>query len=180
MNVQENSQTYTVIICDGMSNAQINPAARFVNAKESIGRREIERLMGIGRHYGDGPLPIFLHAATEARSNGVPIGIVMLQTTLPAEAPIEKLNPADGEAFDFPTQLEDIQSKAQVIKTDVYIIPWQQLYDALESLTGRRLLLDDAGNDKIRFLIVGSHTEGRPSAIAMHLKSAFGLSLIHI
>ena len=173
MSDQEKKKIFTVIICDGLMNSQISPAAQYVTAKDSIGRREIERLMGIGRHFGKGPLPTFLQAATSARLNGMGIGVIMLQGS--SSVPLSEANPipAAAEAFDFPMQLENIRSNAEVIKTDVKIIPWQQLCDTIEALTGNRFKIGDIIDDRIRFLVVGSHTEGRPSAIAMHLKNAF-------
>ena len=170
----EKNDTYTVIICDGLTNAQINPAAQYVMAKDSIGRREIERLMGIGRYFGKGSLPTFLHAAVRARLNGTGIGIIMFQTSSSDQLADANSMSVTAEAFDLPVQLENIQSNAQVIKTGPKTIPWQQLCDTVEALTGNRLQLDDTMDDRIRFLVVGSHTEGRPSAIAMHLKNAFG------
>jgi hypothetical protein len=49
MGAEKKNSAYTVIICDGITNANINPAAQFISTKASIGRIEIDRLMGSGR-----------------------------------------------------------------------------------------------------------------------------------
>jgi len=171
MSINKNNYADTVIICSNLTNAFVSPDLPFISGKTSMGRREIDRLMGLGRKYGKGPLPGFLNTALEATKKGQPIGIILIQTIETVESPDKDLQ--TRAASDLPKQLGKIELNAQVIKSPSNIVPWEAICRAVKTLTGRTLELGGPLDDRIRFLVTGCHTELQPFAIATHLKNAY-------
>lgn len=163
--------TDTIIICDGLTNSFVNPAAKFVSGKFHVGRDEAHRLMGKGRNFGKGPLPSLLREATQVRQDSAHIGIILLQTIGTTESSEEDFHALDDELHDFPTPLKEITEESLIIKTFPEIVPWQQISEAIEILTGRTNELDESERKSVRFLVTGCNTEGRPLSIATYLRN---------
>ena len=69
-----------IIVCDGLTKDILSLEHPYQTSKSSVGRREIERLMGKGKAFGNGPLPVFLREAIEARSRGsIAVRVVLLK-----------------------------------------------------------------------------------------------------
>ena len=54
-----------IVIGEGLTRANLSPERQFQGIQANLGAREIARLMGRGRQYGSGPLPMFLHSCAE-------------------------------------------------------------------------------------------------------------------
>lgn len=170
MEKAKHDQSYAIIICDGLVNARINPASPYSSAKTSIGPSEMARLLGFGKNYGNGPLPTFLQAATKAARDGSKIGVILLQESQ------ENAASNDSHEFEqtfraFPPQFEDICTYAHLVKTEPCVIPWAQVEKNIEYYLSK---VPRQTKTQIRFLVVGCNTEGRPLAIATHLKNGLG------
>ena len=85
---------YTIIIGDGLTNDVLNPEHRFQGSRSSVGQREIARLMGRGKTFGEGPLPTFAKRALEAQENGAPIGLVFFKDAMDESTPAETVTPS--------------------------------------------------------------------------------------
>ena len=59
-----------IIIGIGLDNRFISPDVAFLARKQSIGEAEIARLLGRGKTFGQGPLPVFLKHAADAIASG--------------------------------------------------------------------------------------------------------------
>ena len=124
----------TVLICDGITKDYLSPEPSHLTYRNNIGRGEIERLMGGGKAFGEGPLPSFLRAAVEAREGGESVGIVFLQ------GPQED---ADGEAddselSDFVEPMAAVASETLVVRRSNDRVPGSVLIGAIDELTGLR------------------------------------------
>ena len=75
----------TIIIGEGLTNDVLSPQYQFQASRENVGQREIERLLGQGKTFGEGPLPAFLRAAAQARNNGAALELLFLQPADDAE-----------------------------------------------------------------------------------------------
>ena len=72
------SQQRTIVIADGLTRNVLSPDHPYRASHENVGDREIERLVGRGKSYGEGPLPAFLRAVSMADSRGKGPGLVLL------------------------------------------------------------------------------------------------------
>jgi hypothetical protein len=52
-----------IVIGEGLVRATLSPEKQFLGIPANLGAREIGRLMGRGKLYGDGPLPALIRAA---------------------------------------------------------------------------------------------------------------------
>jgi hypothetical protein len=137
----------TIIIGDGLGRDVLSPELPFRESRQSVGRAEIERLLGRGKAFGEGPLPTFLREAVAARDRGVELVLV--------GAPQGLVDP-----------LEDVARSATVIEGSEGRLPAEALLTHLEK----------AGVDKgeTRYLVVGCHTELRIAALASVLGHVLG------
>ena len=108
----------TIIIGDGLSRDVLSPELPFRESRRSVGRAEIERLLGRGKSFGEGPLPAFLRQAVAAREDGV--DLVLL-----------------GEPGGFVEPLEDAAGGAAVIVETGGALPGVELLAHLETRTAR-------------------------------------------
>ena len=72
------SPGHTIIVGDGLEEEIISPQVRHLDSRNHVGAREVERLFGRGRGFGQGPLPAFLRAALDHRESGKPVGVILL------------------------------------------------------------------------------------------------------
>ena len=136
--MKEASQT--VIVGDGLTRDILSLEHPYQTSKSNVGRREIERLMGRGKAFGDGPLPSFLREAIEARSRGAAVQLVLLKDEEGAGA-------------------SELAESAVVIPTASDVIPWKALVDAFGDA------VDPTGASEATFLVLGCHTEKRVLAL---------------
>ncbi len=171
MPTQNNQAIRTLIICDGLTNGFVSPDAAFATGKAHIGRQEIDRLLGKGRDYGNGPLPSFLREAALSAKRCKPIGIILLQTIDSVATVHGAPDIPNPLAFEFPSSLKGISNDAIIVKTKSDIVPWWQIGDAIEKLSGQTIDPGEPIGTKLRFLVAGCNTEGRPMAIATYIRN---------
>ena len=144
----------TIIIGDGLTKEFLSAEAPFSSSRQSVGRAEIDRLLGRGKEYGNGPLGAFLRAAAEGRGQKAEVRLIVLR--------------ADGPV---PEVLEPILSTATIIPTANDVIPWRELGSAITGET------DDPA---LRFILVGCHTERRILTLASYLRSVLGYTEVAV
>jgi ADP-ribose pyrophosphatase len=164
---------FTVIIGDGLSKAALSPEACFQASRANIAQHEIDRLMGKGRTFGRGPLAEFLRQAVEAQQRGANTGVLLLQDE---ESVDVDASPTASERGDtaFIEPLADIAARVDVIRTTPLEVPWDRLRESIARLAGGKVPGADISSSPIRFLIVGSETERRITAIATLLRIGLG------
>ena len=160
--------SYTIILGDGLEEEVISPQVRFFDSRNHVGPREVERLFGRGRGFGQGPLPTFLRAALELRQSGERVGVILL-----AHVPETDETEGNGENLAetrFGPALGAVAARSSVIGCPGGHIPWESLRAAIVQQAGIDPTLRGSG---LRFLVVGCHTEGRVLALALVLRLLF-------
>lgn len=158
-----------IIICDGMSNARINPAAQYAGNLENLGRLEIDRLIGSGKEFGKGTLATFLRTAINGPpKNNSRIHLICLKHSSKEQGD----SPTD--VSEFPPELADIFSLSHVIETGRDNIPWQEISESIGTFINRPFIEAETDGLNVRFIIVGCSTEGRPFTIASQLRNGMG------
>lgn len=166
----------TIIIGDGLTDDVINPEERYTELKSSVGRPEIDRLIGRGRHFGHGPLPSFLHNAAKA-SNESDINIILL---VDRESDVPSTDEHFGNLKDIATPIKPVAESATIIPTTSGIVPWREIVQEVQRLACIDPLKANAAECDIRFLLVGCHTEKRILATATFLRNVLGFSDVSI
>ena len=160
----------TIIIGAGLTNDVLSSQHQFQASRENVGLREIARLLGKAKTFGEGPLPAFLWAAVEARSKGAALELLFLQPAGDAaEAPSGAATSGDPTGFVEP--IAQIASEATVLQTSHDIIPWEKLLQALQGFSDKTAKSYSSENGNPNFLIVGCHTDKRilVSAVTLNL-----------
>jgi hypothetical protein len=161
-------RSFTIVLGDGLDEEVLSPQVRHLDSRANVGEREIERLFGRGRGFGQGPLPAFLRLALAEQKARGRVGVVLLGRSR---------EPSGGDEGEtgarFAPPLDEIAQEARVIGCSPGQIPW----DAL-----RQVVLEQTGADPgkaadmgvgLRFLVVGCHTEERILALAVFLRRVF-------
>jgi hypothetical protein len=159
---------HTIIIGDGLTSDVLSPEHQFQGSRSNIGPREVARLMGRGKSFGEGPLPTFIAQAAEARSGGAPVSLVIIKSVAD-ETPVGLTDPIETHA-----------EAAAVIPSPEGAIPWKELLGAISEASGFDLSVPETHEGQLRFLIVGCHTEKRVQAVATLLRNAFGFSEVAV
>ena len=159
---------YTIVLGDGLEEEVISPQMRYFDSRTHVGEREVERLFGRGRGYGQGPLPTFLEAALERRESGARVGVILL-------AHVDERADAGAALAErrFGPPLDAVAARAPVIGCPDGRVPWERLRDAIRELSGIDPTAGSATKAGLRFLVVGCHTEGRVMALALVLRCLF-------
>src|SRR5262245_30623046 len=160
-------QLFTVVLGDGLEEEILSPLSRHLSSRWSVGAREIERLCGRGAGFGSGPLPTFLRLASSASN----VRVILLTTVDPdaAETPAE--SPAETAATcRFPPPLDALVCSCRVVRCKSGRIPTDALRAAVREQTGCDPMNPTEGASRVRFLVVGCHTEERVLALAMLLR----------
>jgi ADP-ribose pyrophosphatase len=157
-------ETFSIIVGDGLSRDILSPDHPHRSSRANVGRREIERLMGKGKAYGDGPLPTFLRLAHESRDAGAPVPLVLLHDSTPAG---DGTKPgSDSKTPGFVEPLEDVARDALLVSAGSEAIPAAALTSAFE-----KACPPDTDFRQASFLVVGCHTDRRILGVASFLKN---------
>ena len=159
---------HVVIIGTGLTNSSLSAQHRFLSSDATVGQHEIDRLMGKGKASGAGPLPTFLAAAASAAASDASIHLILVR---PKE---------DDEANEPVEGLTSSLDHATVLPTEDGVLPWQPLLGSLRELTGMDPVSDAARRGGIRFLVVGTHTEGEVASVATLLRNALGFTEVAV
>ena len=120
---------YTIIIGDGLTNEALSPENQFQGSPENVGLREIARLLGRGKTFGEGPLPTFLRFASSAHAEGKPVGVILLRSSSGRENDQDDQVSADPTSFVAP--FAAAESEATVLTSSDGPIPWQDILAAV-------------------------------------------------
>jgi ADP-ribose pyrophosphatase len=136
----------------------------FRASHENVGDREIERLAGRGKGYGEGPLISFLRAISASGASGAASGLILLAPASEEEG----AHGATGTGSAFIDPLTELAASAVIVSAGAGVIPADGLRQACETLGVARHDLSDTG-----FLIVGCHTDRRILGIASFLRNVW-------
>jgi ADP-ribose pyrophosphatase len=155
---------HTIILGTGLSNGVLSPEHQYQGSKSNVGQREIARLMGRGRTFGEGPLPTLLKKAVELQARGGSISVVLLTDEL-GEDSAELVEP-----------IQELAGEAHLIAAPSSEIPWQLLLERAGELAGLDPMSETARSGGLQFLVVGCHTDRHVQALATLLRNAFGIT----
>jgi hypothetical protein len=144
----------TIVIADGLTKEFLGTEQPYASAAVNIGGAEIDRLLGRGRAYGEGPLPAFLAQVSSAVGEDCRLLVLKRDTPLP-----EILEPA--------------LMGAETVASDPDVLPWSELWGAIRGGDEQALIVG-AGEPERRFVLVGCHTEGRILSLATFLRVGLG------
>ena len=159
-----------VIIGIGLDNRFISPDVAFLARKESIGEAEIARLLGRGKTFGQGPLPVFFKHAADAISSGGDLSALLISRSVAGRADGEQPILDDVEVL---KAIKPLVGDAELIVVDEETALWVALRAAIRRVTDTEPAALN-NRDDLRFLIVGTHTENRVLAIASFLRNVLG------
>jgi ADP-ribose pyrophosphatase len=154
-----------VVIATGLCEDALSLDPRHVSGKDTVGRREIERLLGRGRSFGQGPLARFLRAVAGSREESVALLTIV--------------QPTDGDdpAAEVVEPLRDAVRSGAVLAADGDALPWTNLEETLSRIAGFE---SPAGRTETPILVVGTHTEGRVQTLANLLREVAGLTRVAV
>jgi ADP-ribose pyrophosphatase len=158
------SMGFTVAIGVGLTDSVLGSEERYVGGAGHVGRVESERLLGAGRDLGRGVIPTFLAELDHKRREGAPVGVLLLRECVSG-------NGAPSDSLVAP--IVPYLAGAEVLPSAPARIPWRPLTAAIRRVTG----VDPTslhGNDDLRFLVFGCHTEHSVFSTALLLRSVFG------
>jgi ADP-ribose pyrophosphatase len=165
-----------IIIGIGLDNRFLSPDVAFLARKESIGETEIARLLGRGKAFGQGPLPMFLRSAAEAINSGGDLAEFLISRQVTGRTSGERTNFDGVEVLDV---LKPLEGGAELVVIDEETVLLDALREAILRVTGIEVdKLND--RDDLRFLIVGTHTENRVLAIASFLRNVLGAKQVAV
>jgi ADP-ribose pyrophosphatase len=153
------------VIADGLTKDVLSPDHPYRASHENVGDREIERLVGRGKRYGEGPLVAFLRAISASGLGDGASGLILL-------APASEEEGADGATrtgSTFMEPIEELASGAEIVPAGAGVIPAEGLLEACRALC----VTDDSFADT-GFLVVGCHTDRRVLGIASFLRNVWG------
>jgi ADP-ribose pyrophosphatase len=158
-----------IIICDGLTRETMSPELRYQSSRSNIGRPEISRLLGIGRSFGQGPLPRFLKLAVDAaRTDGAEVKLLFLCDIATSQEAAQ-----NSQLLDFVEPFDELSAHGTVIPTNAGAIPWQSILEEIGYMD--HTAMQPVNFDRApRFLIVGCQTEGRVLAIGHLLRNMLG------
>jgi ADP-ribose pyrophosphatase len=155
----------TIVIADGLTKDVLSPDHPYRASHQNVGDREIERLIGRGKHYGEGPLAVFLRAVSAATSSDG-AGSLILLTPAGDDDPVGE---STGAGFTFIEAIEELAPVARVVPAAPGVIPDT---DLRETCLAMGVTEDDLPGT--RFLVVGCHTDRRVLGLASFLRNVWG------
>jgi ADP-ribose pyrophosphatase len=146
----------TIVIADGLTKEFLSREQPFAASPTNVGGAEIDRLLGRGKAYGQGPLPTCLRAVAEESQPDSGPRLIEVRSAGPV---LEILDP--------------LLARAKVLTSAVDVIPWQELWSEISP--------ENAGEEAaLRFLVIGCHTEGRILALASYLRNVLGYAEVAV
>jgi len=152
------------LICLNLNNNNFGTDNSFLNSTEHVGITEIERIIGLGKNYGKGPLSNFINSFHQESIKSESYKYILLNHN------------TQDENLNLPEAFEEYIDKKN-------ILPHGDLHDLYQSLANRieqELTKDNVDKDQCHFLVVGSHTEKEILSTALFLKNVLGYPKIAI
>ncbi len=164
--MKDQDSVRAIVIADGLAPDFLSPDHPHRTSRDNVGDREIERLVGRGKTFGDGPLVVFLEAVAESVGGAGDPALILLEPGLKPEAkPGEAPVPGSTAVID---PLTHPAEAAVTVSAPPGVIPADGLGRALQDMG----LDADAVRD-IPFLVVGCHTERRVLGLASFLRNVW-------
>ncbi len=182
-------ETQTIIIGDSLINDFMSPEKRFRDVKVHMGRREVDRLMGEGETYGDGPIPAYLQEALHAKRGGADIHMLFLNDSHdPSDSrqQVELLrfgsHAVEGtEGAEFVSPIKDIVSHAEVINTSTLAMPVRLFHEKMEQIIGKDVLkLTLEEREKYVFVLLGGYSNIRVLGTANKIRNEYEFPNVYV
>ncbi len=179
----EISPMYAIIIADNLTNDYCSPEPQFQNMRVNIGVQEIGRLLGEDETYGQGVLPSFLESVVNAKRKGGQIGLILLRDYHDPNDPTQKEelirygehSLVGSKGVEFIDPIQELVPHAEVINSSTLAMPLESFNEALRRIIGTEQLQRDHQNrEKIKFLLVGFHTDKHILSTASLLRNVLG------
>ena len=154
-----------IVVADGVTKENLSPDHPHRVSHENVGDREIERLVGWGKLYGEGPLATFLSAVSATASSQGACGLVLLAP--PRQDAADAGLPGAGSSFIEP--IEELATSAAIVPARAGVIPAVGLREAC-----RAMGVTDDNLAGTRFLVVGCHTDRRILGLVSLLRNVWG------
>lgn len=162
-----------IVIADSLVRETLSPERQFHGIPSNLGAREIARLMGRGRAYGEGPLPSLVRAAAEP---GGRTGLVLLREVASADAASSSQDPLS----DWVDPVRSVVDRAPTLDCPRGRIPSRALIEAIAEVAGVDETAVADGRADLGFLVVGCQTEKRIQAIATFLRVVLGFERVAV
>jgi ADP-ribose pyrophosphatase len=169
-----------IVIADSLVRETLSPERQFHGIPANLGAREIARLMGRGRAYGEGPLPSLIRAAAES---GGRTGLVLLREVAPTDEATGTSNGvsgARGVLAEWVDPVRSVAAEASALDCAPGRIPWRTLIEAIAGVAGVEESSVADGAVDLGFLVVGCQTEKRIQAIATFLRNVLGFERVAV
>jgi ADP-ribose pyrophosphatase len=165
-----------IIIADGLTNEFLSPEVQFRHRTVNVGTHEVARLMGAGTRFGTGPLPTFLNRTLGDGAATAKTGLLVFRD-------LDEEASADGfgaGSADFVEPFHDCVRKARIVPCIRGEISFEEFSRAIEDLTGVVRTPGVKSRRRIRFLLVGSHTDKRIFVTATFLRDILGFENVAV
>jgi ADP-ribose pyrophosphatase len=163
----------TIIVGDGLTKEFLSAEEPFASSRNNVGRSEIDRLLGRGKAFGQGPLPSFLRLAGEKAAMESGVGLILIGGSDSPRGGSES-EPTDPKQA-FPEILADSVSLATIVESPGDAIPWKGLWTAISGEDATA-----AGSDDLLFFVVGCHSDRRILALTSYLRTVLGLANVAV
>ena len=160
----------TLVFIAGLTVETFSPAEQYATSPRNLGRQEIERLIGLGRAAGSGPLPRFIRAAADVAQRD-PEGVRLVFI-------VERAANDDGRGHELIDAVREYARDADVIETPRGTLPWRQIVEiaSVPASPDTDRTLDRPS----RALITGAHTELGIKSLATALNSPFSIDSVAV
>jgi ADP-ribose pyrophosphatase len=165
-----------IIIADGLTNEFLSPEVQFRHRTVNVGTHEVARLMGAGTRFGTGPLPTFLNRTLGDGASTAKTGLLVFRD-LDEEASVDGFGAGSA---DFVEPFHDCVRNARIVPCTRGEIAFDEFSRAIEDLTGVGRTPGVKGRRRIRFLLVGSHTDKRIFVTATFLRDVLGFENVAV
>jgi ADP-ribose pyrophosphatase len=163
-----------IVIADNLVRSTLSPERQFSGIPSNVGAREVARLMGRGREYGDGPIPRLLRGIA-SDSGGT--GLILLREEAPGGPD------GDGPGDTLAEWVEPVAPVAEsvpVVSCPPGRIAWRELIEAIAGVAGVPQADVESGTADLDLLVVGCHTDTRVLAISTYLCSVLGFERVAV
>jgi len=175
--IPRGSEVHTrIIIADGLTNEFLSPEVQFRHRPMNLGTHEIARLMGPGTRFGTGPLPVFLNRILAGGDSAADAALLVLRD-LDDEASADGF---EAGSADFVEPLHDCVRGAVIVPCARGTVPFEAFCREIEKLIGAGDISKAKNRRRIRFLLVGSHTDKRVFVTATFLRDVLGFENVAV
>ncbi|MFC1859035.1 hypothetical protein ACFL9U_13590, partial [Thermodesulfobacteriota bacterium] len=175
-------QNRTIIISNSLTNDFLSPKEKFLKVDVNVGLREINRLMGEGEQYSQGPLPVYLHEALTAMQEGRQIMHILVRDLHNPEDPLQQPellrfgshNILGTEGAEFVAPIQSIVPHSTVIDSNTLALPIYTFHAAMRTFLGKDILtLTAEERESLYFVVTGVYSNIRVLNIASKIRNEY-------